>query len=137
MIRSVDLDPTVTVSITCSYHCLPESPPAYAGHFALASPNFDGLLQCSGPTRRGIQQVNLRGFELLSDCVVELIARAYCGNYKVIATAIDAGQKTLSGVRVGGGVGGKTHEVAGKFCGCRVSESGASLAKQLMGSAGR
>ncbi len=57
----------------------------------------ESSLRYSGPTRRGSQQVDLRGFELLSDCVVELIARAYCGNCKVIATAIDAGQKTLSG----------------------------------------
>ena len=60
-------------------------------------------LRYSGPTRRGSQQFDLRGFELPIDRVIKSIASAHCGNCKVIATAFGAGQKTLSGVRVGSG----------------------------------
>ncbi len=61
------------------------------------------------PTRRGSQQVDLRGFELLSDCVVELIARAYCGNCKLSRLQLMLDKSRYPALRSGLG---KTHGVA-------------------------
>ena len=41
-----------------------------------------------GPTHRSSQQFDLRGFELRSDCVVEMMTHTLCESCKVIATTV-------------------------------------------------